>query len=320
MKALWLDRGSLELRDRWQAPPKAPGDVEVRVLKAGICGTDLALLDGLYPFTGVPGHEFVGLVEQGPEGLVGKRVVGEINLPCGRCEQCIAGSPKHCQARDALGIRRRHGAFAEYLYLPEANLHPVPPGLSDDAAVFTEPLAAAMDAVQKARLQGGERALVVGAGRLGQLICRVLRLCNAQVTVLGRDAAKLARLEGIADPIAEPNQVREGSFDLAVECSGSPAGMPIALKALKPRGTLVMKSTCADPVELDASRLVVDEIRLLGSRCGPFPEALALLADGRVQVESLIDARFPLSEGIEAFARCRSPGVLKVLLEPDRAT
>ena len=315
MKALWLSGARLRLREDVMLAQTADQEARVRVLAAGVCGTDLALVDGLYPFEGVPGHEFVGIVEEGPGALVGRRVVGEINAACGRCPECLGGLAKHCRARTALGIRGRHGAFAEYLQLPAVNLHPVPDSVSSDAAVFTEPLAAALDIVERLAPKAGSRVLVVGAGKLGQLVCRVLAASGAQVVAIGRNADKLARLDGVAESTVRAEDIEPRSFSMAVECTGNPAGLPIALGALKPQGTLVLKSTFPQALHIDMGPVVVDELRLVGSRCGPFDSALTMLEEQQVDVESLIDGRFALADGVEAFAYSRSPGVLKVLLE-----
>ena len=315
MKALWLSGARLRLREDVMLAQTEAQEARVRVLAAGVCGTDLALVDGLYPFEGVPGHEFVGIVEEGPSALVGRRVVGEINAACGRCPECLGGLAKHCGARTALGIRGRHGAFAEYLQLPAVNLHPVPDSVSTDAAVFTEPLAAALDIVERLAPKAGSRVLVVGAGKLGQLVCRVLAASGVQVVAIGRNADKLARLDGVAESTARAEDIEPRSFSMAVECTGNPAGLPIALGALKPQGTLVLKSTYAQALNIDMGPVVVDELRLVGSRCGPFDSALTMLEEQQVDVESLIDGRFALADGVEAFAYSRSPGVLKVLLE-----
>ena len=317
MKALWLSGGRLRVRQDMTLPATSAHEARVRVLAAGICGTDIALVDALYPFEGVLGHEFVGVVEEGPESLMGRRVVGEINAACGRCPECLADLGKHCRARTALGIRGRNGAFAEYLQLPASNLHLVPDSIATDAAVFTEPLAAALDIVERCAPKPGERVLVVGAGKLGQLVCRVLAASGAEVVAVGRNADKLARLEGVVASTRRAEDIEPRSFSLAVECTGNPSGLPIALDALRAQGTLVLKSTYPEPLKLDMARLVVDELRLVGSRCGPFHAALSLLEKQRVNVEPLIDARFPLSGGVEAFAYSRRPGVLKVLLEMD---
>lgn len=315
MKALWLSDGRLRLREDVTLSATGAQDARVRLLSAGICGTDLALVDGLYPFEGVPGHEFVGIVEDGPDTLLGQRVVGEINTACGGCPECLSGLRKHCRARTALGIRGRHGAFAEFLHLPAENLHPVPDSVATDAAVFTEPLAAALDIVERLAPKSGDRVLVVGAGRLGQLVCRVLGASGAHVVAIGRNPDKLARLEGVAASTERADDIEARSFAMAVECTGNPSGLPVALGALRPQGTLVLKSTYPGPLKLDMAPLVVDELRIVGSRCGPFDVALRLLEERRVDVEPLIDARFPLSAGVDAFAHSRRPGVLKVLLE-----
>ena len=202
-----------------------------------------------------------------------------------------------------------------YLHLPAKNLHPVPDRVTTDAAVFTEPLAAALDIVERLSPAPDDPVLVVGIGRLGQLVCRVLSASGAQVTAVGRNADKLARLEGVVASTLSAEDIEPRSFAMAVECTGNPSGLPIALRALSPQGTLVLKSTYAEPLKLDMSPLVVDELRLVGSRCGPFDAALRLLEERRVEVESLIDARFSLNDGVEAYAHSRRPGVLKVLLE-----
>ena len=315
MNALWLCDGRLRLRKDLKLPPIAAHEARVRVLAAGICGTDLALVDGLYAFEGVPGHEFVGIVEEGPNSLTGRRVVGEINVACGRCPECLAELEKHCRARTVLGIRGRDGAFAEYLHLPAGNLHPVPDSVATEAAVFAEPLAAALDIVERVAPKPGEPVLVVGVGRLGQLVCRVLGAGGAQVVAVGRNTDKLARLEGVVAGTLHAEDIEPRSFAMAVECTGDASGLPIALAALRPQGTLVLKSTYPEPLKLDMAALVVDELRLVGSRCGPFDAALRLLEERRVEVDSLIDARYPLSDGAAAFAHSRRPGVLKVLLE-----
>ncbi|NIR28255.1 MAG: alcohol dehydrogenase catalytic domain-containing protein [Gammaproteobacteria bacterium] len=315
MRALWLEDGELTFRDDVPPPEAAEGEALVRVLAAGVCGTDLGLVAGLYPFTGILGHEFVGRVEAGPEEWMGARVVGEINLACGQCQECRRGGRKHCLRRTALGIRGRPGAFADYLTLPVANLHAVPPSIPNEAAALVEPLAAALEVVDEIGLERHHRVLVVGAGRLGQLVARVLaRLCDT-VDVVVRHPNKRERLPPGTVRALAPEAVPPGAYDVAVECTGDPAGLEVGLAALRARGTLVLKSTYRGRAPLDAGRVVVDEIRLVGSRCGPFPRALAWLASGEVEVASLIDARYPLERGLEAFEHSRRPGTLKVLLE-----
>lgn len=298
--------------------PEDPGEALVRVLLAGICNTDLELVRGYYPYRGVPGHEFVGVVERGPEGLVGRRVVGEINAVCGVCRACRAGRRTHCERRTVLGIVGRDGAFAEYLRLPAENLHEVPDGVSTDAAVFTEPLAAALNIQEQVSVQPGDPVLVVGDGKLGQLIARTLALTGCDLLVVGRHPGKLALLEELGIGTGSAEGVVPASFDVAVECTGGPEGFRIACAALRPKGTLVMKSTYAGALTLDASAVVVNELVLVGSRCGPFPPALRLLSEGRVRPEPLIHARYPLSEGVAAFEHAARPGVLKVLVEVGR--
>ena len=313
MRALWLDGAELGLCEDVELPPPAPDEATLRVLAAGICGTDLALLAGLYPFTGVPGHEFVGRVESGPSSLVGQRVVCEINVACGQCDYCRGGLAKHCMQRSARGIRGRHGAFAQRINVPVRNLHLVPESVPTTRAVFTEPLAAAIEACAHVDTRA-RPVLVLGVGRLGQLVCRVLAARGARVVAAGRDPTKLARLEGIVESTVAVDDLPPRGFDAAVDCTGSAAGVASAIDALRARGVLVVKSTCAEPVAIDTARLVVDELRVVGSRCGPFPEALQLLADDALGIESLVDAVYPLSSGLDAFRRSRDRGVVKVLL------
>jgi threonine dehydrogenase-like Zn-dependent dehydrogenase len=315
MQALWLENNQLQLRDDAPMPNPAPGEALVRVIRAGICNTDLELLRGYYPYIGILGHEFVGVVEQGPEHLQGQRVVGEINAVCGQCRFCRSGQPTHCENRTVLGIVNRNGAFAEYLSLPIENLHRVPDNVPTDVATFTEPVAAALEIQQQVTVSPAERVLVVGDGKLGQLVAQTLAVIGCDLLVVGRHQEKLANLAARGIQTGLEDAVADRAFDLSVECTGNPAGFAIARRALRPRGTLVLKSTYAGQLTFDASSLVVDEITLIGSRCGPFPAALDLLASGQVDVEPLIHARYPLSEGLAAFERASTKGVLKVLLD-----
>lgn len=317
MNGLWLEQQQLQWRTDLPQPSPPPGEALVRVLRAGICNTDLELLRGYYPYQGIPGHEFVGVVEAGAAQLQGQRVVGEINAACGDCAFCRRGIPTHCERRTVLGIVQRHGAFAEYLSLPIANLHPVPPSVSTDAATFTEPLAAALEIQEQVPVGQGDRVLVVGDGKLGQLIAQTLALTGCHLQVLGRHPGKLARLGAMGIATTVDPAVADRSFDLAVDCTGQPSGFDTARLALKPRGTLVMKSTYAGKLSIDASALVVDEITVVGSRCGPFDKALALLASGQVEVESLIQSHYPLAQGLQAFEQAQTRGSLKVLLDLD---
>lgn len=315
VRALWLEARRLRLRDDVPVPDPPAGEALVRVIRAGICNTDLELTRGYYPFTGVPGHEFVGVVERGPDALVGRRTVGEINAVCGRCRACTRGRRSHCERRTVLGIVNRHGAFAEYLTLPIENLHPVPESVATDAAVFTEPLAAALEIQEQLAIGPGQRVLVVGDGKLGQLVAQTLGLTGCALTAVGRHDAKLALLAARGITTGPPDGVERAAFDVAVECTGNPEGFAVAQRAVRPRGTLVLKSTYAGALTFDASAVVVNELTLVGSRCGPFPPALRLLAERRVAVEPLIHARYPLTQALVAFDHAQRPGVLKVLVD-----
>ena len=315
MKGLWLENNQLQLRTDIPLPEPPAGEALVRVLQAGICNTDLELIKGYYPYTGVIGHEFVGVVEQGPEQLINQRVVGEINAACGNCRFCDRGQPRHCENRTVLGIVNRHGAFAEYLSLPIKNLHLVPENVSTAAATFTEPIAAALEIQQQIQICKNDRVLVVGDGKLGQLIAQTLALTGCELLVIGRHQEKLVNLAARGIKTGLANSVTDKYFDISIDCTGNPEGFNIARRALRPRGTLILKSTYAGNLSLDASSLVVDEITLIGSRCGLFAPALELLATGKVEVQSLIHAYYPLSQGLEAFEKAKTKGVLKVLLE-----
>jgi threonine dehydrogenase-like Zn-dependent dehydrogenase len=315
MKGLWLENNQLELRTNIPIPEPPPGEALVRVLRAGICNTDLELIKGYYPYTGIIGHEFVGIVEQAPKQLINQRVVGEINAACGNCRFCRRGQPTHCENRTVLGIVNRNGAFAEYLSLPIENLHLVPENVSTAAATFTEPIAAALEIQQQIQISKDDRVLVVGDGKLGQLIAQTLALTGCELLVVGRHEDKLINLAGKGIKTGLADSVTDRYFDISVDCTGNPEGFNIARRALRPRGTLILKSTYAGNLSLDASSLVVDEITLIGSRCGPFVPALELLATGKVDVQYLIDSSYPLSQGLEAFEKAKTKGVLKVLLE-----
>jgi threonine dehydrogenase-like Zn-dependent dehydrogenase len=322
MQGLWLENNRLTRRTDLPIPEPQPGEALVRVLQAGICNTDLELRRGYYPYTGIPGHEFVGIVEQGPDHLLNQRVVGEINAACGHCDFCARAIPSHCLNRTVLGIVQRHGAFAEYLCLPIGNLHPVPDAISTLAATFTEPLAAALEIQQQVAIGPADRVLVVGDGKLGQLVAQTIALTGCELTVVGRHEEKLAHLasrgirtttEGVADGLRPT--VGHRAFNIAVECTGNPAGFETARRALQSRGTLVLKSTYAGKLSLDMSAIVVDELTLVGSRCGPFAPALDLLARGAVDVQALVQATYPLVDGLAAFEQAQQRGTLKVLLE-----
>ena len=290
----------------------------MKILRAGICATDLALQRGYMNFRGVPGHEFVGVALDGP--LEGQRVVGEINASCGSCVFCAQGLPRHCTQRTVLGILNRSGAFAEQLRLPTSNLHLVPTELSTDSATFVEPAAAAFEIREQVDLRAGTKALVQGDGRLGLLCAQVLASEGVQVDLFGRHPERAAWLpDGIEYVGQQAESSLAGQYDLVVEASGDPRGIVSALAAVRPRGTVVLKTTTERSpeanAELDLSRLVVDEVTLLGSRCGPFEPALDALTDGRLIVGPMIEARYPLSEGQQAFDRASQRGVLKILID-----
>ncbi|MDO9347781.1 MAG: alcohol dehydrogenase catalytic domain-containing protein [Anaerolineales bacterium] len=314
MKALWLENQQLSLRD---VPcPEKPGEALIRVRLSGICGTDLELVRGYYPYTGVIGHEFVGEVVAAPaKDWIGKRVVGEITAVCGECEECQNGRPTHCEKRTVLGIVERDGAHAEYLSLPVANLHRVPDSVPDEAAVFTEPLAAALEIQQQVHIQPTDRVLLIGAGRLGQLIAQTLALTGCDLRVVARHPHQKQLLESRKIRLITEDEIQPRRWEVVVEATGSSSGFDLARQAVRPRGVLVLKSTYRGEASVNFSSLVVDEITLLGSRCGPFAPALRVLANHAVDPSLLIAAHYPLARAVEAFELARQPGVLKVLLE-----
>jgi threonine dehydrogenase-like Zn-dependent dehydrogenase len=316
MQALIWD--GVQLRFVTDAPePRAqPDSVLVRVRLAGICSTDLQILRGYMGFRGILGHEFVGEVIAGPETLCGRRVVGEINFACGRCADCQAGRQRHCPQRSVMGILGADGAFAEVLRVPLANVHLVPDTIDDVRASFVEPVAAAIEAsVQTASFTGG-RSLVLGAGKLGLLVAQVLAGRGDDVRVVCRSprASKVVEALGLI-PVA-PSVLPRGC-DLVVDATGDAAGLATALACVRPLGAIVLKSTIARRHELDLSTLVINEVSLIGSRCGAFAPAIAALSDERLRVEPLLEEIRPLSDGLEAFERAGRPGALKLLLKPE---
>ncbi len=315
MKALWLERNQLNLRDVPQ--PNEPGEALIRIRKTGICSTDLELVKGYYPFTGVVGHEFVGeIVQCEDQTWLGRRVVGEINVTCGACEACLANRSTHCENRSVLGIAQRNGTMAEYTTLPLANLHHVPDSVPDEQAVFTEPLAAALEILEQVHIAPLDRVLLYGAGRLGQLIAQVLALTGCHLRVVARHAYQQELLAGRGIAWITEGDVEPAKWDVVVEATGTPSGFDVAREAVRPRGTLVLKSTYAGELSLNMSAIVVDEVTLVGSRCGPFAPALRLLERGEVDPRGLIAAEFSLDEALQAFQKAAQPGVLKVLLAP----
>jgi threonine dehydrogenase-like Zn-dependent dehydrogenase len=311
--ALTFDGEAASVRER-EAPEVLAGQVLLRPLRAGICNTDLEIVRGYMGFVGTLGHEVVGVVEQGPAAWLGKRVTSEINYACGRCAMCERELGRHCPTRTVMGILGQDGAFAERVVAPVANLHAVPDAVSDDQAAFAEPLAAAFEILEQVPIESGTEALVLGDGKLGLLIAQVLHHAGAQVLAVGKHDDNLAILErrGIATTrFTDWDRTRR---DLVVDATGSRDGFALAVGATRPRGTLVLKTTVAERGAVDLAPLVIDEITVVGSRCGPFAPALAALADGAIDVTSMISAEMPLANGVDALERARQRGSLKVLL------
>ncbi len=314
MRALIYD-GSLHLEQNLPAPVPGADEALLKIRLAGICNTDLELTAGMYQFSGVLGHEFIAEVVQGPQALVGQRVVGEINVACGICDFCQRGIPSQCRHRSAVGIHGHPGAFADYLTLPGVNLHVVPDSVSDEAAVFVEPLAAALQVSEMVHIPPGNRVLVLGIGKLGMLVAQVLRLQGADVigVIRRQKQADLLARWGIASCDAadlEPERAQ-----VVVDCTGKAEGFADALRLVESRGTIVLKSTYHGMPQIDMTQIAVREIKVVGSRCGPFKAALRLLERNLVDVESLIDARYSLDCAVEAVEHARSTGTLKVILQ-----
>lgn len=317
MRAMCFDGSRVEVSERADPTPQAASAI-VRVRLAGICNTDLEISRGYMGFRGVIGHEGVGDVVDGPVEWLGRRVVSEINFACGRCGHCEQGLGRHCPTRRVMGILDADGAFAEYLAVPIANLHAVPDSLDDAQAVFVEPLAAAFEIVEQVGDIRGQRAVVLGDGKLGLLVAQVLDAAGARVLAVGHHASNLALLAGRGIETREAAAFRAGNeprADLVVEATGSATALPGALAATRPRGTLVLKTTVAERPGVDLAPIVIDEIQVLGSRCGPFEPALAALAGGDVDVSALVEERFPLARGVEAMQRAARRGARKVLLD-----
>lgn len=311
---MW-DGQTLRVVDRPDPQPE-PGEAVVRVRMAGICSTDLEILRGYMNFRGTPGHEFVGEVEAGPPEWRGQRVVGEINLACGCCTWCTRGLRRHCPRRRVLGILDADGAFAERVCLPVVNLHRVPDALSDEAAVFVEPLAAAFEILEQVPAVSGLECVVLGDGKLGLLVAQVLRIAGARVTVVGRHPPHLAIAARRGTATALVDEWVPEPVDLVVEATGSAEGVRAAVAAARARGVVVLKSTVAATSTLPLAEVVVKELTLVGSRCGPFEPAIDSLARGAVVVDDLVAARYRLADGAGALRRAAAPGTLKVLLTP----
>ena len=299
MIAVRIESGAISVRQT-EMPNRPPGYALLRTRLAGICNTDLELQHGYYGFTGTPGHEFVAdVAEADTESLIGKRVVGEINLACGHCEFCAQQLGRHCRNRTVLGMVKHPGAFAEYFTLPEENLHVLPDSIPDEQAVFVEPLAAACEILDQVSIPPGEQVAVLGDGKLGRLIARVLEAHGARVTLFGRQTAK-----------------PRATYKFVVDATGSPAGLKDAVTMVQVRGTVIMKSTIQGDIAIDTAPIIVNEVTLVGSRCGRFEPAIELLTHRDVDLRPMISAKFPLAQAEEAFTLAAKPGVLKVLLSP----
>lgn len=331
MRALVHQGKGLVLERDHPQPEPVHGEALIRVSLAGICNTDLEIVRGYMHFQGVPGHEFVGIVEKiahqsgasTPHALVGKRVVGEINAACRKstCSYCQRGMYTHCPERTTLGIVSRNGAFADYLTLPVENLHVVPDEVSDEEAVFVEPLAANFEMLEQVHLKPTDRVVVLGDGKMGQLAARVLALTGCDVTIVGKHPEKLLLVEhlginaSLVEDVDEITQHGRRRVDLVVECTGSEQGLEMALRLVRPAGTVILKSTVAASSNLHLAPIVIDEIRVQGSRCGPFAPALRALARHRIDVRPLISGRYTLDNALVAFDYAIQPGVLKVLVD-----
>ena len=341
MRALLFQK-RLKYRKDYPIPQRAEGEALIRVLQAGICNTDIEIVKGYMPFQGVLGHEFVGVVEgAGDKTWIGKRVVGEINCPCRQCEYCRQGLGNHCPNRKVLGILGKDGAFADYLTLPMANLHELPASISNLQAVFVEPIAAAFRILEQVDIGPKDKVAVLGDGKLGLLVAQVIASTGCELTAIGRHPEKL---EILASPEPERFRARkkiklvlskaEGTvlamnqngswlageglpsgFDLCIDCTGSPKGLELALGLVRPMGKIVLKSTFAVGERLNLSQLVVNEVVLLGSRCGPFKKAIKALREGAVEVDNMVAKVYDLEEAVKAFGLASKKGVLKVVLD-----
>lgn len=317
MQAVTLSSSHLTFQRDFPAPVPKQGEALIKVLVAGICSTDLEIVKGYADFQGILGHEFVGLVENAPDSAwLGKKVVGSINIGCRSCGVCLGHGPEHCPSRTVLGIHGHDGAFAEYLTLPISNLVEVPSSVSDEQAVFTEPLAAALRIREQIAISPSQRIAVVGPGKLGMLIAQVLAIGGTDLTVIGRSEASLEMAESLRMKTGLVEKVPDEYFDLVVEVTGNQQGLAQALRLVRPQGVLILKSTFSGKSRIDLTKIVVAEINVIGSRCGPFAPALRLLREKSIVPEKMIEASYPLSDWEAAFAHASQPGVRKILVYP----
>ena len=316
MRALYL-QNSLVLKEI-SVPVFHENEALVKVKMAGICNTDLELVKGYMGFEGVLGHEFVGVVEKAAEQKwVGKRVCGEINFGCGECFYCKSGLSRHCPKRTVLGILNQNGAFAEYVVLPIKNLHEIPQSIPNPSAVFVEPLAAALEILEQIQVKPNQEVVVIGDGKLGLLICQVLQLTGCKLKLVGKHPNKLSLAQSWGVKTRKLNEMGDHKVDIVVEASGSPSGFSTAMQLVRPRGVLVLKSTYKENLELDAAPIVIDEITIIGSRCGPFASAIRTLENNLVKVAGLIDQIYPFSQALQAFGHAKQRDSMKIILNFD---
>ena len=315
MRALVFKK-ELRYQTDYPSPEPEEGEALIKITLAGICNTDLEITRGYMGFEGVPGHEFVGIVEKcDNNSLTGKRVAGEINLGCGTCGYCRDEMQNHCPDRSVLGILNKDGVFAEYVTLPVRNLHEIPDSISDEEAVFVEPLAAAYEIVDQVTMSSSDNICVLGDGKLGLLVAQALASAGSNLTAVGNHKDKLSILEEMGINTSLSSAFNDREFDIVIDCTGSPGGIKRALEMVRPRGKIVLKTTAAKESQIDLNQFVINEISLIGSRCGPFPEAIEAIRSGKIALKPLISARFPLEEGIKAFHYAAGKDTLKVILK-----
>ncbi|MGQ9722523.1 MAG: MDR/zinc-dependent alcohol dehydrogenase-like family protein [Candidatus Jordarchaeum sp.] len=319
LRALLIENREIKVVEDYHKPEVKPGWVLVKPSVVGVCKTDLELVEGYMGFSGVPGHEFVGVVEESSdEKFLGKRIVGEINFACGSCEYCVMGRQRHCPNRSVLGIQNAGGAFAEYVTLPQENVHTVPKWVSDDQAVFVEPLAASLEILMQTHIKPTWKVYVLGDGKLGLLVSQVLRLTGCDLVLVGKHENKLRIAERQGVKTTTLGNLPENKADLVIECTGNPNGYNLAKRLVRSAGTIVAKSTYHQNLELNWSEIVVDEINIIGSRCGPFEPAIRLLEQGLIDTESLITAKYPFKDILKAFEHARDSEAIKILVEMEK--
>ena len=313
MQAIIFEDGKIEVKDI-DIPDRKKGESLIRVLMSGICNTDLEILKGYMAFSGVPGHEFVGIVEESEnKNLRGKRVVGEINIGCGNCNLCQNGLSRHCAERAVLGILEKDGAFAEYLTLPDKNLHLLPNNITDEEGVFIEPLAAAFEIFEQVNIKATDKIAVLGDGKLGLLICQVLHSKGIPITLFGHHPDRKEIIGERVDFYESINLEQKKCFDIVIEVTGSVTGLKAAIELVRPQGKIILKSTLSTVPELNINEIVINEITLIGSRCGLFPPAIDLLKKKKIDLNKMISGVYKISEGKKAFKNARQAGVLKVI-------